>query len=243
MIGRPLYRFGSVDSTQSVARAFAEAGAPHGTVVTAEHQSDGRGRLNRRWDAPPGASLLCSVILRPEVPAAEWGSLSLLVADAVRAVVSDAIGVSAEIKWPNDVLVQGRKVSGILLQSIVGQDPFVIAGIGINVNTYGADLPMIATSMRQVAGGPLERNGILRALFGEMEVRLASFAGSLPTDHLAQLNSHLALRGHVVTLLDADREITGTIRRLDRTGALLLQTETGLRRFVAGEIERGPRPA
>lgn len=120
MLGRPLYRFDRVSSTMDVLSHLAAAGAPEGTTVVAGFQESGRGRADRRWVAPPDRALLASVLLRPDVPLHRLPPLSMLVADAIREAVHSLYALDARVKWPNDVLVDGRKLSGVLIQTRQG---------------------------------------------------------------------------------------------------------------------------
>lgn len=155
-----LLRFERLDSTQTEARAQAEAGAPHGTVVLAEAQSAGRGRLDRRWDSPPGENLLFTVVLRPPVPVREAPLLTL------GAAAGMALALDVRVKWPNDLVdEEGRKLGGILaeLETRGERVDFVLLGVGLNVNqtAFPEWLPN-ATSLALRRGGPHDREDVLR---------------------------------------------------------------------------------
>ena len=129
-------------STNAVASARARDGAPHGLVVVAEHQTAGRGRLDRAWETPARSSLTFSVVLRPQVPAPEWPWLPLLAGHALVTALRE-IEVPAGLKWPNDVLIGERKVAGILLERVeTGDGPAAVLGIGLNVSTTAEELPV-----------------------------------------------------------------------------------------------------
>src|SRR5581483_105763 len=153
-----------IDSTQRLARDLARAGAEEGTCVVAEAQSAGRGRLGRTWHSPPGTNLYCSVVLRPPLAPA-----------AVPAAVAETTTLSAEIKWPNDVLVGGRKVAGILteLEAELERVRFVIVGIGVNLNTtaFPAELAERATSLALASGRPVDRAAFTGRLLAALEER------------------------------------------------------------------------
>jgi BirA family biotin operon repressor/biotin-[acetyl-CoA-carboxylase] ligase len=168
----PLRAYRSVPSTQALARAAAEAGAPEGTVILADHQTAGRGRRGRRWTAPAGASLLFSVVLRPPLPVARWGEIPLAAGCAVAEALEAVAGVRAALKWPNDVLVEGGKVAGILAEGIVGPRPLVVLGIGVNVSQGDADWPPeLARHARSLAGvaGPVAREHVLAAVLARLD--------------------------------------------------------------------------
>ena len=143
-----ILRLGRVASTQAVAFALAADGAPDRTVVVAESQAAGRGRRGRAWLDEPGASLLTSIVLRPRLAPAQLPALSFTAAVAVAEALAAVAGLAPRLKWPNDVLVDGRKIAGILLESRLDPSPLVVLGIGINVRqrTFPADVGDRATS-------------------------------------------------------------------------------------------------
>ena len=229
-----------------VVRLAAE-GAPEGTTVLAELQTAGRGRQDRRWEAPPETAVLMSVLLRPRLVPALLSPLSLLTADAIAQALDDLHDCSAAIKWPNDVLAGGRKIAGVLIQTRFapgGDAPVVIVGIGINANIPSAALPRGATSLLALLGRVVDREALREAVV----VRLTERYDALLRDDLnapwSDVERRLAMRGEPVTLRDGARTLAGTVVGVDRTGALLLDTgEPEPRRVVAGELTRGPWPA
>ena len=166
--GRPYRYVERCASTQQL----LTGGDAEGTVAVTDVQTEGRGRLGRRWLAAPGTSVLCSLLLRPPVPAARLPELSLVAGEACAAAIRDVAGVEPTIKFPNDVLVGGRKVAGILAEA---KDGYVVLGIGINVNVSADELPKetatAATSLLIEAGRFVERGGLLVALLAELERR------------------------------------------------------------------------
>ena len=176
MIGSSIHRLNVVDSTQSMLARLARAGAPDGTVVTARHQTDGRGRRGRAWWDAPGESLLLSVLLRPAVPAGHVSQLSLVAALAVTDALAAAGAVMGRIRWPNDVLIDGRKISGILPDAVCGTDGQVehaIVGIGINVDqrSFPPELTGQATSLRLVTGRAHDSARVEAAVLTALHVR------------------------------------------------------------------------
>jgi BirA family transcriptional regulator, biotin operon repressor / biotin---[acetyl-CoA-carboxylase] ligase len=166
--GRP-YRF--VEECASTQRLL-DPGEAEGTTVATDDQTEGRGRLGRRWDTPPGCALLFSVLLHPRPPMAIWPELSLVAADAVATALSEQTGVAAELSHPNDVLVSGKKVAGILPEASVGR---VVLGIGVNVNQTDDELPpetaKPATSLQIETGREWPRAPLLVAILLELERR------------------------------------------------------------------------
>lgn len=230
--------FGVVASTNDVARDLAESGAPHGTVVLAEAQTAGRGRAGRAWLAPSGSSLLLSIILRPRSDTStRTGSgaavLPLLVGLAVARAVECVIGRAAEIKWPNDVLVGGSKVAGILCESSTGgpAGDYVVVGIGLNVTQRARDfddeLLAAATSLSVAAGEDVARSTAATALIAEVLDAAADAGPTLDPAALAEISRRDALFGHTVTI---DDQLAGTACGIAADGALMLRSPTG-RRF------------
>ena len=230
-------RRGEVDSTQNAARAMADAGAPEGTVVWAEHQSRGRGRLGRSWTDEPGRALLISIILRPGSPFSRLPEISLLAGVAVAEAVREQSGLPVALDWPNDLLIHGRKVAGILEESLTAGDggPVVIVGIGINVNQTGFpdDLTARATSLALEAGRQFDRDKLLAAAMR----RLQAWYGRWQADGFGPVREAWcrasATLGRRVVI---EEGIGGIAVDLDGDGALLVQTETGaVVRRVSGE--------
>jgi len=224
-LGTPRLHHRVTDSTSDLARALASAGAPHGTLVTAGEQRAGRGRQGRTWSAPPGRALLMSLVLR------EWPAL-LPIAAAV--AVADVAGAGAAIKWPNDVLLDGRKLAGILAEGRP-QEGWAVLGIGINVAVREADLPAELHGRAATLG--LEPRAIeptLDALLRALERRLAQPDAALLADYRARD----ALLGERVRWASVE----GVARGIDARGRLVVERPGGERSALdAGEVHLLPR--
>lgn len=238
MIGRAFYPFRSLSSTQDFAKRLAADGAPDGTVVVADSQTHGRGRLGRSWFAEPGMNLLISVLFRPAVPFARLPQLSLVAAVASAETIRDLAGLDVGIRWPNDVLVGERKVAGILAESASGDGEVacVVVGIGVNVNQTGfpEEIRTRATSLAIETGGPLDREGLLGALLESLDRWYQIFleSGFLPP--------RAAWRRFSVTLGQEVNTsgVTGTALDMDEEGALVVLTESGSKvRVLCGELQ------
>src|SRR6516165_2087233 len=173
--------FDQIDSTNTYLREQARLGAPEGLVVVADHQTAGRGRLGRRWESPPGANLLASVLLRPNIDPADLHLCTTVVALAAMDACRVVAGVGTLLKWPNDLLVDGAKVAGILAEAeFAGADlAAVVVGIGINVGWPGP-LEAGGTSLEAATGSPVDRRALLHALLaalGERRAGLDAAAG------------------------------------------------------------------
>jgi BirA family biotin operon repressor/biotin-[acetyl-CoA-carboxylase] ligase len=221
-LGTPRLHLRAIGSTSDRARELAESGAPHGTLVTTDHQVAGRGRQGRTWTTPPRRALTMSLVLR-EVPA--------LLTIAAGVAVADAVGPAAVVKWPNDVLVDRRKVAGILAEGRP-REGWAVLGIGINVALREDDFP---AELRGTAGTlgrePEDVETMLAAVLAALETRLAQ-----PADRLLEaFRARDVLAGRRVTWTDGD----GTADGVDDQGRLVVRTRDGTVALDAGEVHLG----
>jgi len=219
-LGSPRVHLRRIDSTNALARDLASRGAPHGTLVTATEQVAGRGRQGRGWTARPGASLVCSWVVRDPSP---------LLSLAAGAAVAEVCGVAARVKWPNDVLIDGRKVAGILVEGRP-QEAWAVLGIGINVALLPQDFP-------QELQGRAGSLGLTQADVDPTLVRLGSALEHwLPVpgaDVLAEVRTRDVLLGQTVTWANG----TGTAAGIDESGRLVVRlADGGEARLDAGEV-------
>jgi BirA family transcriptional regulator, biotin operon repressor / biotin---[acetyl-CoA-carboxylase] ligase len=222
VFGRPLRRVASCESTQSL----LGPADPEGAVAVAEFQTAGRGRLGRAWTAPAGTALLCSVLLRPPA-GSRIAQLSLVGGLAAAEAVEEALGRAAQLKWPNDVLVDGLKVAGVLAEAREG---IVVLGVGVNVNQTAAELPAEArippASLRSLDGVERDLDALLAALLARLEAAYGSWlTGGLPALH-AEIAARDMLAGRAVT-------VGG------RSGRALGIDEDGRLRLDSGPVESG----
>ncbi|WP_350278503.1 biotin--[acetyl-CoA-carboxylase] ligase [Kribbella sp. HUAS MG21] len=226
-------------STNAVVAAAAAAGQAEGLVIAAEYQSSGRGRLGRTWTTPPRSALLMSVLLRPNsVDAARWPWLGLLVPLAVAAAVRKVAEVPAQVKWPNDVLVEGRKLAGILLERVEG--PAAVVGIGLNVTLREAEKPHeAATSLALEQASTTDRVTVMAAVLRELADRYHSWvdAGGDPETILPEYRELSATLGQAVRVeLPDGTFLEGTARDLADDGRLIVDTPDGPRPLAAGDV-------
>jgi BirA family transcriptional regulator, biotin operon repressor / biotin---[acetyl-CoA-carboxylase] ligase len=216
VFGSPLRRVASCESTQ----LLLGPDDPEGAVAVTDFQSAGRGRLGRRWTAPPGTALLCSVLLRPP-RGSRIAQLSLVGGLATAQTVEEALGRPAQLKWPNDVLVDGCKVAGLLAEA---RDGVVVLGVGLNVNQTAAELPadarVAAASLRTVDGAERDRDALLAVLLERLEAAYAAWlTGGLQALH-GELASRDGLAGRAVSVDGR----TGLALGIDREGRLVLDS-------------------
>jgi BirA family biotin operon repressor/biotin-[acetyl-CoA-carboxylase] ligase len=229
-----------VDSTNTRARELARQGAPAGLVVVAEHQTSGRGRLDRRWESPAGANLLASVLLRPECAAEVLhlcsGAVALAGADACHSVA----GVEPTLKWPNDLLLDGAKLAGILAEAEFAGTTLsaVVVGIGLNVAWPGP--PEAGGTCLDDAGGsaqPVDRKVLLDSLLAALEPRCAQLEQAAGRRVLAdEIRSRCATLGRRVRVTLAAEELVGTASAIDEGGRLVVDTAVGPRPVSAGDV-------
>jgi BirA family biotin operon repressor/biotin-[acetyl-CoA-carboxylase] ligase len=243
---RHFYLFGEVDSTNDSLRALAGQGAREGTVVVAEAQRRGRGRLGRPWFSPPGVNLYASVLFRPAVRAGEVLSFSFIASLALIDAL-EGLGVSAEIKWPNDVLVRGKKVAGTLVDCSMrgGAVEYVILGIGVNVNIGTAALRDalgraggFATSLAEILGHEVDRSALLAAWLDAV----AAWHLRWKYEGAAALRKAWAdrdiLTGRRVEVRGDGRLFEGRVRGLAPTGALIVVDTLGRPHVITNDEVR-----
>ncbi len=242
-LGVKFHYFAEIDSTNTEARRLAENGAAEGEVVVAEAQSRGRGRLGRVWESPPFVNLYLSIILRPNLAPAHAPQITLMAAVALAETVGAFLGRPPAIKWPNDILVDGRKLAGILAEAACDSErvEFVVLGIGVNLN-YGFDsmpaqLRERATSLTQLTGQPVARENLLRRLIQDLDRCYGELEESGFEVLRPRWEARLVWRGRRVRVELGDQVLTGRVQGIEPSGALILEGDDGERRsIVAGDV-------
>ncbi len=244
-VGKTIYSFEEVGSTNEVAYELARHGAPEGSIIIADSQTRGKGRLQRRWISPPGVNLYMSVIFRPRIAAKDAPLLTLVASIAIAQAIKNKVD-DTQIKWPNDVLIQGKKVAGVLTGMQASQDKvdFVIVGIGVNLNMTRemmqkemGEVSEIATSLREALGHEIEREKFTADLIGELEVWYQEF---LQVGKSRIINEWMkrwgAIDRRVLVRFDG-REIEGIASGIDENGYLLVKKNDGtMERIIAGDV-------
>lgn len=240
--GRKLVFYESTGSTNIQAKLLAEEGAPSGTLVVAEQQTQGRGRRGRTWASPAGRNLYFTLLLKPEFAPDKASMLTLVMALAVQGAVAEACGVEAKIKWPNDVVVNGKKVTGILTEmSVQGEYiQHVVIGVGVNVKEqeFVSELEGKATSLEQESGRHVSRAALLEKIMEHFERDYALFVKKCNLSLLlAQYNAVLVNCGREVRVLDPAGEYTGTAQGINEKGELCVEVSGGkVKKVYAGEV-------
>jgi BirA family biotin operon repressor/biotin-[acetyl-CoA-carboxylase] ligase len=248
-IGRPLWHYASVPSTMPLAHELAAGGAPDGTALVADEQTAGRGRRGRQWHAPSGSAILCSLVLRPPLPPDDLFALTAAIGVGLCAGVERATGLRPQIKWPNDLLLDGGKLAGLLAESrFAGMGlAHVVIGFGLNVAVRAEDLPptssaVLPTSLAIALGSAPDRVAVLAALFGAIDDAYTRLWQGEADAVWADWRSRLAGVGEPVRIETEHGPLLGTFADVARDGALLLATEHGTERILVGDVVIGPRP-
>lgn len=243
IFGASFRYYDEIESTNVEAKELARAGAPEGTVVIAECQRAGRGRLGRRWTSPAGKGLLFSVILRPTLPMSRAHMLTIVSAVAAARGIESQTDASVRIKWPNDLFIGDRKAGGILLEVAGEQDvvEWVIVGVGINVNTEYAELPVAlrrtATSLMMATGDPVDRSELLARILLSLETAYREAQQHGFDRALSEFRQRDYLLKRSVTVQTREGSVIGEATGIDNQGALLVQLpHRHVRRFHSGDV-------
>jgi BirA family biotin operon repressor/biotin-[acetyl-CoA-carboxylase] ligase len=246
-LAREILTFEETASTNDVAARLGREGHAGGLLVFAERQTAGRGRFGRRWDSAPHAGLWFSLLLRPAFATPLWVRLTTWAGVCVASAIERATGLHAQVKWPNDVLIGGKKVAGILTEcsSDMERGMFAVTGIGLNVNHEAMpdELADRAASLRQCAGRTFDRSAIAAAIIAELAARLPSVDTAFDTI-LAEAARRSSVLGKWIRLDAAGISFEGRAENLDAHGNLLLRLADGsLRTMTAGEVSSQKTPS
>ncbi len=241
-IGQQIQIYDQVGSTNDLALQCGIDGAQEGTLILAESQTQGRGRHGRRWQAPSKSSILASIILRHRLRASQVGLPNLIGAVSIATAINELTKLSTQIKWPNDVLIQGKKVSGVLteLEYDRGRQPFFVMGFGLNVNMTKTDLPeelrASATSLQIEIDRETSRVSLLQAILHRLEEDYLHLKHDETDPIIAVANGLLYRSDDWLTIETAEGSFRGHAEAIDQDGGLLLRDRNGKRRkFLVGE--------
>ncbi|HIX14144.1 MAG TPA: biotin--[acetyl-CoA-carboxylase] ligase [Candidatus Hungatella pullicola] len=240
--GKPVQYYPVVDSTNTRAKALAEEGASHGTLVVADCQESGKGRRGRSWTSPSGVNLYMSLILRPDILPSLASMVTLVAALAVRKGILETAGCETQIKWPNDLVSGGKKVCGILTEMSAELEGihYIVVGIGINANidAFPPEVAETATSIFLETGERISRSRLAAAVMKAFEEYYDQFieAGSLK-NLVDEYNEKMANKDRTVKVLDPAGEYQRVALGINEKGELLVKTDSGhIRRIVSGEV-------
>ncbi|OLP65013.1 Bifunctional ligase/repressor BirA [Bacillus pumilus] len=243
VFGRRIYFQEEVTSTQLIAHDLVNEGVPHGTLVVSDHQTKGRGRLQRVWHSPNGTGIWMSLIVRPEIPLYQAPQMTLLASVAITEAIKQQTGLSPSIKWPNDIMLNGKKVVGILTELKAESDQVhaVIIGSGINVNQTADDFPDelkdVATSMRIELGEKVDRAALIQSIMYHFETRYDEYLkhGFQPIKQLWE--TYTMTIGKRIIARTVNGQYTGKALGMNDEGVLLLETSDGIQKIYSADIE------
>jgi BirA family biotin operon repressor/biotin-[acetyl-CoA-carboxylase] ligase len=239
-IGRSTFTLDDeTESTNDELLSDSLRSSPHGAVAVADHQTAGRGRNTRTWFSPPGVNLLFSVLFRPPLPVSQFGSFGLAAGVALYNVIHWYVTAPARLKWPNDLLIEGKKVAGILCQSNLGENPAVVVGVGLNVNVTADEFPLelrdTVTSLRQLTGKVFDRSHLLAELLLSIETQYEIWLN----DRLALFRAweeRAQIHGAAVRVIEANETYEATAQGLDDEGRLMVMWNGRPRAVACGDV-------
>jgi BirA family biotin operon repressor/biotin-[acetyl-CoA-carboxylase] ligase len=248
IIGRgSIFYFPEIESTNNEAKKQAAAGCPEGSIVLAETQASGRGRLSRGWFSPFAKGIWLSVVLRPLFSPQEAPKCTIMAAVAVNRAIRRISGIESGIKWPNDILYRGRKLVGILTEMSAEMDAInhVVIGMGLNVNMTQEEFPPelfdIATSIAAAAGHAVPRLELLMAVLAELDALYHQVVNRGFDKVLDEWRIQSVTLGQAVNVLGVNRQFSGVAFDIDQDGALLVKTDEGIERVLAGDVSIRPQ--
>ena len=240
LFGKTIYAFDSIDSTNTKAKAFALDGAEEGTLVIAEEQTAGKGRHGRIWLSENGKNLTFSVLLRPVIPVERIGIISLFAGLAVAEAIENAIGIPPECKWPNDVLLNGKKVCGILSETVIQQNRLssIVVGIGINVNQsqFAAEISDTGASLLLATGKTVNRLQLLSLTLERLEYWYHKISSGAFLEIVNRWKLFCTMDGRTISVDRLGHTITGIVRGFAEDGGLLLQVDDKELKFLSGDV-------
>lgn len=239
----PIIRMGTVTSTMDIARRLDRLGAAEGTTVIATAQTAGRGRAGRVWQSPPSTGLYCSILLRPRIAVERFQPFSLVAGLALCDALDPDHRKNLALKWPNDLLVQDRKLAGILIATELSGSivESAILGIGLNL-TSDPNRPPHAIALTEIAQSPPPPTSeLVDSIWTAIRPRYTALLDLDPTRALAGWNDRLAFLGDLVTIQDGPNQLTGRLTGFDPSGTLHLETASGPISISSGTLTRGPR--
>jgi len=227
-----IFIYKSLPSTNTTAKDLYSKGAAHGTVVMAEEQTAGRGRMDRKWFSPPSKNILFSILLKPEMKAENVYALTLALAVSGIEAIKDICNLSAMIKWPNDIYLNNKKLAGILTEfSVRGNRPaYVILGMGMNVN-WGPEeetgMLFPSTSLIKETGGPVSRNRLMAGILKRFEYLYNDIIDERMEEFNRRCNSLSLLTGRMVSVNTGEGLISGKVMGIDKDGGLFIEEQAG----------------
>ena len=242
IVGKEIHAYRALKSTNELAYRLARDDAPEGTLVISDHQTQGRGRMGRGWFSPPKAGLWLSLVLRPPIPPTKAPAISVCTGLALALSVREMTQLDARIKWPNDCIIHGKKVAGILLELSAELDKidFVILGVGINVNqdreAFPKSLARKATSLKMELGEEVDRLKLLKVFLENFEKAYSEFLQNGLERLRPDIKRLSALLGEEIKVRWGKRTLKGKAKDINEDGSLIIKTTRGEKTVSAGEV-------
>lgn len=244
LLGHKVYHFDSIDSTNNMGKKLAAEGAREGTVIIAEEQTIGRGRLGRQWVSPKGTGIWMSIVLRPDIGPTEAPKITQITAAAVTLAIRKLTECEAGIKWPNDIIIQKKKVCGVLteMSAELNSVNYIIVGMGINVNIDQNDFPTdirnIATSIKSCTGKKVSRKMLVKEILKEFEKLYIDFIQTKNIKKsVAICKKYSVTLGNKVRIIDKTKELIAEAVDLTQDGELIIKNQTGeIQKVLSGEV-------
>ena len=242
IIGKKIIVYQEVDSTNSKAIKLAEKGEDEGTVIIAETQSKGRGRLGRFWLSPLGVGIYLSIILRPKILPKDSFSIVFLTGIAVAESIKKVTSLSPTLKWPNDILVNDKKIGGILIETKSKKEriDYLVDGIGVNVNTdtslFPKEIQKKSTSLKKIMGKDIDRNRLIKTLLHSFEKWYFQYIQEGKKKILKEWNKYTNMTGRKIRADISNRSIKGTVIGISENGLLLLKVKNKIEKITGGDI-------
>ncbi|MCL2485389.1 MAG: biotin--[acetyl-CoA-carboxylase] ligase [Endomicrobia bacterium] len=232
--------YAKIDSTQTKIKELAAENAAEGTIVAAEQQSGGYGRMKRHWSSAKGG-LWFSLLLKPRMRPDETSKLALITAIALNRVLEKQYNIKSSVKWPNDILVKDKKISGIIVEMSAEQDMvnWVAAGIGINVNNIlPGELKKISTTMKEILNKNIDRASLLGYFINEFDILYSDFQKNGFESYVKEYNSKTAYNGDSVTVDTGFETVKGINKGVDKHGKLIIDTKNGIVQIISGTLRK-----
>ncbi len=240
IIGKKLFTFDTIDSTNACAKTLAAAGTEEGAVVVSDFQTKGRGRQGRSWFTEPGTNLLLSCILRPCISMEQVGLLTIFASVSVGRALQAVTSTVVECKWPNDLLINKKKCCGILVENSINKQSleYAVVGIGINVKqkSFPQEIKGRATSLALEFGTEFDRREIFQKVLEELDVLYSDVGKGNFEPVINEWNARCTMFGRKITVTQAETKISGTALRLSDDGGLVIDTVEGKKTIYAGDV-------
>ncbi len=239
VIGRDIISFETIDSSNTYAKTLPETDAKNGMLIIAEEQIGGRGRFNRKWESQKEKNLTFSIILKPESDLNKIGLLPLLTASAVAKAIEVVTNLDVECKWPNDILINGKKTCGILIESTsTHKINRIIVGIGLNVNQelFPDGIRLTATSLKNELGKTIDRINLLVEILKRFEDMYFRFTQNDTKEYLTDWINRCTMFGKEISVSYFEKQIHGKALRIDSDGSLILESENNEIKLFSGDV-------